>query len=163
MGTLLVLNGPPGVGKTTVAAIIQRRSPDTVVISGDALRAFAPEDARAALGGGATYRVAGTLAAAYLKLGARRVIFDYVFLRPAHFDYFAEGLAGVTPRVVTLWAPLEVVLAREEKRIGPPRLGHAVSGSYREMHLNWPRMGHIVETQSLSPELASEQVLQAAP
>jgi len=154
----VLLNGPPGVGKTTVAALLRRSLAGTVVISGDALRAFAPDDARASLGGGATYRAAGVLASTYLRLGAERVIFEYVFLRRAHFDYFRESLSNVPPRVVTLWAPLDVILEREKTRVGAPRLGHGVSDCYREMTANLAHMGQVIDTATLSPELVAKRV-----
>jgi len=155
----VILNGPPGVGKTTVAAILRKFVASTVVISGDELRAFAPEDVRAHLGGGATYRAAGALAATFLRLGAERVIFEYVFLRRAHFDNWGESLREcVAPRVITLWAPLDVVIAREKTRRGPPRLGHAVSDCYREMSANSAAMGKIIETATLSAEAVAARV-----
>jgi cytidylate kinase len=83
---VIIVNGPPGAGKSSVAAELRRLLPSSVAISGEALRAFAPADARAHLGGGATYRAAGALAKAYLELGAERVIFDYLFLRAALFQ-----------------------------------------------------------------------------
>src|SRR5437773_2231819 len=91
MGEIVVLNGPPGVGKTTVAACLRGLLPGTVVIEGDALRAFTPQNAREYLGGGSTYRAAAVLAEAYLAMGAARVVFDYVFLNPRHVAYFTQS------------------------------------------------------------------------
>ena len=140
MGEVIVVNGPPGVGKSTVTACLRRLVPSTVAISGDELRAFAPEDARAHLGGGATYRAAGALIACYLSLGAERVIFDYVFLRRSHFAYFREALpVGAEPRVFTLWAPLETAAARE-------------------MALSLREMGQIIETEGLTAETIAGRI-----
>jgi predicted kinase len=160
---VLIVNGPPGVGKTSVASVLRRLHVGTVAISGDALRAFAPPDARAQLGGGATYRVGGALAAAFLALGATRVIFDYVFLRASHVRYFQDALPpSVTVRVFTLWAPLEAVLAREEARSGPPRLGLSVPDSYREMSQNIAQLGEIVDNSGLDLERAAERIHELA-
>src|SRR5512132_3564975 len=70
---VIVINGPTGVGKTTVMSLLASRVPGSVSITGDALRRFAPTDpavTRAVLGEGSTYRIGGQLAALYLRAGA---------------------------------------------------------------------------------------------
>jgi chloramphenicol 3-O-phosphotransferase len=158
MSELIIVNGPPGVGKSTVTAILRMLVPGTVAISGDELRAFAPPDARAHLGGGATYRAGGALSAAFLELGAARVIFDYVFLRAAHFRYFLDALPETPARIITLWAPLETLVARELARSGRQRLGLAVRDCYQEMSQNLAQMGLIVDNDALTPEATAERV-----
>ena len=163
MSEVIVLNGPPGVGKARVAAALRASRPGSVAISGAALRAFAPLDVRAHLGGGATYRVAGALVKAYLELGAACVIFDYVFSRPAHFRYFSEALpASAKPEVFTLWACLETVVARNVGRPEQPHGGPDVADIYREMQLNQSLMGRIVWHESGDPELAAAQIRELA-
>ena len=159
MAEVVVLNGPPGVGKSTVAAVLRAFVPGTVAISGDALRDFAPPNARAHLGGGATYRVGGALATSYLELGAERVIFDYVFLRPSHFRYFREALpVAVRAHVFTLWAPLEMVAAREAQRADGDRLGLAVRDCYLEMAENMAQMGEILDATGLDPAPLAQRI-----
>ncbi len=153
MAELIILNGPPGVGKTAVAATLRSLVPGTVSISGDELRAFAPPDARAHLGGGATYRAGGVLSAAFLEMGAARVLFDYVFLRSAHFRYFREALS-VAPsvHVFTLWAPLEIITERDAARSVRPRLGLKLCDTYSEIAQNLAEMGQVIDATSADPE-----------
>lgn len=147
-----MLNGPPGVGKSAVLAELRGLHDGTVAITGDALRVFAPPNARAHLGGGATFKVAGALAARYLELGAPRVVFEYVFLRPAHFRDFGEALpAHVALQIFTLWAPLEPLLAREEARPERERVTVGVADSWHEMRRNVTAMGQIIDVEALSP------------
>ena len=162
---IVIINGPPGVGKTTVAKTLARLQPGTVCIHGDDLRAFAPEDARAHLGGGSTYRAGATLAAAYLRMGASRVIFDYCFLRPRHLDYFVQPLPpGISTRLFTLWAPLPTVQARERERVGRSPLGAAVEECYREIEGHLDELGTTIDAdadaapiaEALARELAGE-------
>src|SRR5690348_15023803 len=77
--SIVVLNGPAGVGKTTVSRHLMALIPGTVLIPGDVLREFAPVDARDVLGPGSTYRAAAALIDAYLQMGAPQVVFEYVF------------------------------------------------------------------------------------
>lgn len=156
---VIIVNGPPGAGKTRVTAELRSLLPSTVAISGDALRGFAPPDARLHLGGGATLRAAGVLARAYLELGAVRVIFDYVCQRPKQLRYFREALPADTAlSVFTLWPPLETLLEREQRaaltRVArEPALGAAAC--QREMAGNLASLGEILDSAALSPtELA---------
>ena len=159
---VLVVNGPPGVGKTTVSRALARRHPGTVSIHGDDLRAFAPEDAATHLGAGSTYRAAATLVAAYRGMGAERVIFDYCFLDERHLAHFRDGLApGTEIRIVTLWAPLAVVERREQGRSEDPVSGRSplrekVAECWHRIEANRAALGEFVDASRASvEELAS--------
>ena len=155
---IVIINGPPGVGKTTVSNALARLRSGTVCIHGDDLRAFAPPDARAHLGGGPTYRAGASLACTYLGLGAPRVVFDYCFLRPSHVEHFAGALPpNVSARMFTLRAPLATVQAREQGRAGRSPLGAAVEACYREIEANLARLGTTIDATTADPlELARD-------
>lgn len=160
---LLVLNGPPGVGKTTVAACLRGLLPGTVVIDGDALRTFTPENARDYLGGGSTYRAAAVLAGAYVSMGAPRVVFDYVFLNERHVAYFTRALPdGIRPQMFTLWAPLGVVAARESVRPNRKRLGGAVSECHTEIAANLRDLGQVVDAGGSDPSHIAQSIHELA-
>jgi len=127
MSHVIVINGPAGVGETTVSRVLARRHPGAINIAGDALRHFAPENVRHSLRPGSTYRASAALATAYLTMGASKVPFEYVFDDAEKLDLFCSGLPDKAPvSVFTLWAPIDRVIDREANRIERERLGDMV-------------------------------------
>ena len=157
---IVIVNGPPGVGKTTVCKAIAKLRPGTVCIHGDDLRAFAPADARQHLGGGSTYRAGATLACTYLQMGATLVLFDYCFLHPRHLGYFEQHLQGDIPtKIFTLWAALPTVRARERGRPARSPLGEAVDECYEEMRGCLGELGRTVDAEAEGPDSIAERIL----
>ncbi len=155
---VIILNGPPGVGKSTASRLLFTRRAGTVWIRGDDVRAFAPADARTHLGPGATHRASGALAATYIAMGARRVLVDYCFLQAAHVNRLVGALDPSVPvHVVTLWAPLAVVQERERARTGREPLGSAVEECYRDIS-GEPAFAVRVRTESLAPTEVADAV-----
>jgi hypothetical protein len=160
---VIVINGPTGVGKTTVMSLLASRVPGSVSITGDAVRRFAPTDpavTRALLGEGSTYRIGGQLAALYLRAGAATVFFDYVFDTAVHIERFTAHLPPeASYHVVTLWAA-EATLTRRRAgraRAWPP--AHLADDQYRSMEANLASLGHVFHTDELAPEKICARIL----
>ncbi|WP_044531470.1 AAA family ATPase [Herbaspirillum sp. B65] len=146
MAHVVVLNGPAGVGKTTICKHLAQTFPRTVAISGDAVREFSPSDARDWLGPRSTYRASASLISSYLEMGAGRVLFDYIFETRDAFETFRDLLPEKTPvHLFTIWAPLETVIAREANRPNRERLGDRVIHTYEVMQRNLDYLGEIIQ------------------
>jgi hypothetical protein len=160
---LIIINGPPGVGKTTTSMGLFQAMPGSVCIHGDQLRSFAPVDAHHQLGGGSTYRAAAALSLEYLGMGAPRVIFDYVFCRPSHLAHFVDRLGGLTATrlfMFTLWAPLDLVQRRELGRSGRALLGLRVDDCWDEIAANRLVLGEFVDTSTSADTEVTARVLE---
>lgn len=163
MSHVVVINGPAGVGMTTVSRVLARNHPGAISIAGDALRDFAPEDVRNSLGAGSPYRrwrwrctrccLSGH--------GATRVIFDYVFDDAEKLDLFCSGLPHETPVFVfTLWAPIDRVIDREANRVGRERMGHAVVRTHEAIERNLHKLGWVVSNTE-APERTAQTIMEA--
>ncbi len=117
VGKISIITGPPGAGKTTVCQRLREAFPEAVYIDGDAVRRFAPAEARAVLGGGSTYRATGALSCAYVEMGAELVLVDYVFRNLTDIARFTSQLHPETEvSVFVVWTPLEVAIERAKHR-----------------------------------------------
>jgi cytidylate kinase len=148
---VVIINGPPAAGKSSVAAELHRLCSASVHISGDALRLFAPSNARTILGSGSTYRAAATLANFYIQTGATTVIFDYVFESPIQVAQFKAALnPQISCQVVTLWASPSILQARDAMRSETTRQGRRVSQSFTAMQPHLPGLGRQFDTSEKS-------------
>ncbi|WP_153771180.1 AAA family ATPase [Labrenzia sp. CE80] len=155
---IVIINGPGGVGKTTISASLARMLPGTINISGDVIRWFAPPDVSQYLGHGSTYRAGASLATAYLGMGAPRVIFDYVFDDVEKISRFCQWLpADTRVHLFTIWAPIETVIEREATRDGREPLGDRTLDTYRAVERNLRSLGCTVQNTT-SPDAAAAAI-----
>lgn len=155
---VVIINGPAGVGKTSVSSKLAEMLPGTINVSGDAIRWFAPPDVGQHLGAGSTYRAGASLASAYLGMGAPRIIFEYVFDAAEKVSRFCQWLPPDTPvYLFTIWAPIEAVIEREATRKGREPLGDLTIQTYRAVERNLRSLGCTVQNIT-SPEVAASEI-----
>ncbi|OCP19684.1 MULTISPECIES: hypothetical protein [unclassified Ensifer] len=149
MTHVVVINGPAGVGKSTISGYLASLYPGSINVSGDSVRSFGPADAKDYLGPKSTYRASASLISDYIAMGARRVLFDYIFETRDAMECFCRFLPAATPvYFFTIWAPLDTVLYREATRPGREPLGDRVLQTYDSLNRNLHALGEIVENTS---------------
>ena len=141
---VVLLNGPAGIGKTTVGRRLAERAANGVCIEGDSLKGFiVSRDQHRPRG--MAFRAAGALADVYLDAGFELVLVDFVFESERHVDAFRRSVsAGTAVQLVTLWAPLSVVTAREAVRPGRERLGARVGECWNAIHGSLDALGTVI-------------------
>ncbi len=165
---VLILTGPPGVGKTTVAAVLARRHSPAVHLEADTFFRFirsgyvepwkpeSHDQNRLVMG------IVADAAAAYAAAGYFTIVDGIViprwFLAPLR-DRFR--LAGLEVAYVVARAPLSVCAARIREREGllgdPP----AIERLWSEFADLGDLEGHAVDLAGSSPEEAAEAILAA--
>jgi predicted kinase len=142
-----LLNGPPGVGKTTVSRALAASAANGACVHGDELRNFIVARQPKTVRSRTTYRAAARVAAVFIESGYDLVVVDYVFRDIDHLSEFRSELALDVPMFCfVLWAPLAVVEERERTRLRRKRLGKIVSDTYAAMQANIDSLGWLIQT-----------------
>ena len=152
-GKIIIINGPPGVGKSTTAEILAQSSQNSVCIRGDDIKYWIvnrnPED----LTKGLTYINGGACCRNYLKAGYELIVFEYVFTKKVDVERFIENCGSEESCFLfTLIAPLSVIKQREFLRENRKPLGKAVDIAYNQIIINKPDLGTFINTEFLSPQ-----------
>lgn len=135
VGRLLIVTGPPGAGKSTVAQLMARRAELSVLVEGDAFFGFlatgaiAPWLPESATQNETVTRAAGA-ATGELVRGGFTVVYDGV-LGPWHVDEFLRAAHLRQADYAVLLPPVDVCVQRVAERRGH---GFTDESATRHMH-----------------------------
>ncbi len=156
---IILLNGPAGVGKTTVGRMLAGRASNGACIHGDDLKEFIVSRQASAVSTGLAYVNGASIAANFVEAGYELVVFEFVFERRRYVDRFLGAFPLAVPvHLFTLWAPLETVTARERNRSDRDRLGDRVVTCYEAISRNRDALGIFVNTEDATPEVIAETI-----
>jgi predicted kinase len=146
---VLLINGPAGVGKSSIAPRIAMRAPNAACIAGDDLKRFVVNRAEPpAVESGLSYVGAAALTDVFLTAGYELVVIDFVFEHPRHIRRYTEALdTQVQILALTLWAPLAVVQGRHDQRGRPGQHHDSPSRSWHAIAAHLDDLGAVVDAQ----------------
>lgn len=162
MRQVIILNGPAGVGKTTVGKLLAQRAENGVCISGDALKNFVVRRT-GSVKGRLGYRNGATLIRNFIEAGYELVVFEYVFPGKEQINYFYQELEVDVPLFFcTLWASLATVRERESGREERVSIGEQVTRCYEQLASNIDELGPVIQTDGLGIEEVVRNVMRLA-
>jgi chloramphenicol 3-O-phosphotransferase len=155
---IVLLNGPPSAGKTTTARRLAATARNGVCIHGDDLRRFIVTRDLDDVSGGLTYAAGAALADVFLDAGYQLVVLEFVFPTPRHVLRFSRALRSAVPvHLLTLWAPLAAVTARDGRRSGRDRRGREqVADTWHAMAANLADLGALIDASRAPDEVAAD-------
>ena len=114
---IIILNGPLGIGKSTLAEALTESIESCVMLDGDRLVAVNPPRANELE---YLHSIIALLVAHHQRFGYRHVVIDYVWRSPKELDALRTRLAAIDPnadiRCFLLTLPAEENLRRIEQR-----------------------------------------------
>jgi chloramphenicol 3-O-phosphotransferase len=155
---VVLVNGPAGVGKTTVGRAMAATVRNGICIHGDDLKHFVVSRKPGTVEGGLTYVGGASLADLFLDAGYELIVFEFVFPGRRHVARFRDALrASVPVHLLTLWAPLATVTRREAGRQNRERLGGRMAECWHELAAGLDELGAVIDA---SPPV--DEVVRAA-
>ncbi len=157
---IIIINGSPGIGKSTTAQLLAQSSQNSVYIRGDDIKHWIINRNSEELTRGLTYINGGACCRNYLKAGYELIVFEYVFTKKIDVERFIDcGMNSCF--IFTLIAPLSIIKQREQLRLNREILGKAIDIAYDEIIKNKADLGTFIDTEFLSPQEVSELIHQS--
>jgi thymidylate kinase len=157
MGQVVVLNGPAGVGKTTIGRRLAATARNGACVHGDDLKHFVVTRQPGTVEHGLSYVAGAAVTDVFLAAGYDLVVFDFVFERRIDVDRLLRRVrADAAVHLLTLWAPLETVASRERGRLDRARLGERVTACWQAMAVNLPELGAVVDARGAVDDVATD-------
>ena len=163
---ILIINGPLGIGKTTIAWYLLEKFRAGVMLDGDYIAAFHPFDHYNPTHLDYAYSTFRVLIAHHLANGIRDFVLNWVFEDPARLQRFRQVLEDlVPPALVYRLTCTPAELERRIRQRGLPDVEAEVERGRELVRLLdqvgvHGKLGHVVETTHQSAVVVAETIWQ---
>jgi adenylate kinase family enzyme len=156
---IIIINGPPGIGKTTIAQKLSKKLKKSVVIEVDRIKYFAVDKRKTTeaidIGDQHVFMMVGAL-----RSSKENIIIDFVYETPKYFEAVVKQLRGIDRNVYAyrLRCTLADNLKRDKRRTKEVRLGPRINEIFGRLDERGDSVGYTVETTGLSVEKTAEKI-----
>ena len=157
---IIVINGPAGVGKTTIARKLCELNNDSICIHGDSIKEFVVNRNNPEIEKQLAYKIGASLIDRYIEAGYKFIVFEFVFETCSHIDLMKKLLAHLNVKYFILWDELENIILKEKKRINRLPLKNRVIECYTTLQRNILNMDIEVIDNSKDINYTIEQIIQ---
>jgi len=156
---IIIINGPPGIGKTTIAHKLSKKLKKSIVIEVDRIKYFAVDKRKTTeaidIGDQHVFMMVGAL-----RSSKENIIIDFVYETPKYFEAVVKQLRVIDRNVYAyrLRCTLADNLKRDKRRTKEVRLGARINEIYARLDERGDSVGYTVETTGLSVEKTAEKI-----
>ena len=156
---IIIINGPPGIGKTTIAYKLSKKLKKSVVIEVDRIKYFAVDKRKTTeaidIGDQHVFMMVGAL-----RSSKENIIIDFVYETPKYFEAVVKQFRAIDRNVYAfrLRCTLADNLKRDRRRAKDVRLGSRINEIFARLDERGDSVGYTVETTGLSVEKTAEKI-----
>jgi len=156
---IVIINGPPGIGKSTIANKLGKKLKKASVIEVDRFKYFTIDKRKTTEGIDLADEQVFAMVNA-LRESKRSIILEYVYDSPTYFQAIVRQCKTIDKQVFAfrLRANIEANIHRDSRRPRDVRLGSKVKLIHERMDKLGDAVGYTVETTGLSVEKTAEKI-----
>lgn len=157
---IIIINGPPGIGKSTIARKLTKKLKRAAVIEVDRVKYFSVDARKRTESIDIGDQQVFMMVQALRSSGKANIVLDYVYETPKYFQAVVRKLRSIDRGVYAyrLRAVLAENIHRDKRRPASVQMGQRVRELAARLDEQGDSVGYTVETTGLSVEKTAEKI-----